>query len=55
MDLKQARETALMNQSEVAKKLNVTRSYYNQIENGKRVAGISLKRKINEVLQTKIY
>jgi len=53
--MKQARINKLMSQKVMARKLGINHCYYNQIENGKREPGIDLKKKINEVLETKIY
>jgi len=53
--MKEAREKKLMSQAELSRRLGVSRAYYNQIESGKRIPGIDLKRKINEQLETKIF
>jgi len=55
MEMKELRKAMLFTQKEMAEVLDINKAYYNQIEGKKRIPGLSLKRKINEVFNEKIY
>lgn len=51
MDVIQSRRKYLgLSQDEIASKLNVSRQYYNSIENSRRTPSVELAKKISELL-----